>query len=75
MESKFREQVIEYFRNCSDTELFNAVLALSDNNIIATDWSCVGCRKKYGECNVLDLQDDPSEDCCVKRFRAWGMER
>ena len=67
LELKFRKQAVEYFKNCSDRELLEAIFILNDEKISVTDWSCEKCKKKYGNCDDEELTDDIFE-CCLKRF-------
>ena len=67
MTHKFRNQTIEYFKNCSDRELLEAIFALSNEEISVADWSCEKCKKKYGNCDDEEWIDDTLE-CCLKRF-------
>ena len=75
LELKFREQAVEYFKNCSERELYKAILTLNEEDIFITDWSCEKCKEKYGECeDEIIFSDDPWGEFCIKRFHAWGME-
>ena len=67
MTHKFRNQAIEYFKNCSDMELFDATFALIENDIPVINWSCEKCKEKYGNCDNTEESGNPL-GCCFDRF-------